>query len=62
MRYIGNVNGFVNDFNNQKLFQKKKIQVNYTDDQMGKTLSLGADGIQFSIPFDEIFKIINGRK
>lgn len=60
MRFIGKVDGFVNDFNNGKLFQKKRIQVNYTADNIGKTLSLGTeDGLQISIPFDEILKVIN---
>ena len=60
MRFIGKVDGFVNDFNNDKLFQKQRIQVNYTADNIGKTLSLGTeDGLQISIPFDEILKVIN---
>lgn len=63
MKYIGHVIGYMNDFNNKKLYQLKSIQVNYTDDEhYGKTLSLGCDGIQFSIPFDELYKIINRRK
>ena len=62
MKYIGHVNGIKNDFDNQKLLQPRRFQVNYTDDQAGKTFSIGADGIQFSIPFDELYKIINRRK
>jgi hypothetical protein len=62
MRYIGHVKGFKNDFKNKKLFQPKEFQVNYTDDGCGKSLSIGDGDIQFHIPFDELYKIINRRR
>ena len=60
MRFIGIVNGFSSDFKNNDLFRKTKLQVNYTSDHYGKTLSIGDTerGIQFSIPFDGILKEI----
>ena len=61
-RFIKYVFGYYNDYRNNKLFNLKKIQVNYTSDRIGKTLSLGVIGedIQISIPFDEIEKLIRG--
>lgn len=61
MRFTGTVTGFRNDLKNKKIFQKTKFQVNYTSDFAGKTLSIAdtENEIQFSIPFDEILKIIN---
>ena len=60
IRFVKVVDGFYNDFKNRELFNLKKIQVNYTSDRIGKTLSLGVmgDDIQISIPFEEIEKLI----
>lgn len=60
MRYRGSINGLVNDFKQGKLQQPRKIYIDYTSDNIGKTLSLGSeeDDIQISIPFDELFKIL----
>lgn len=59
-RFIKYVFGYYTDYKNNKLFNLNKIQVNYTSDKIGKTLSLGVIGedIQISIPFDEIEKLI----
>lgn len=70
MKYTGFVNGLVSNPSRLKLFEnsslldpsirKARIQVNYTSDKIGKTLSLGSvdDDIQISIPFDELIKIL----
>lgn len=42
--FVKVVDGFYNDFKNRELFNLKKIQVNYTSDRIGKTLSLGVIG------------------
>lgn len=62
MRYSGDVWGFFND-HNKKTIKPRKIAVDYTDDKIGKTLSLGSieDGYQITIPFDQLYKIINRR-
>lgn len=54
------VNGFYNDFGNNNLFQPEKIQVYYTADQMGKTLSLASSkhNVQITIPFAELERLI----
>ena len=43
---------------NNDLFKPEKLQVNYTEDKIGKMLSIGDGAIQFSIPFDAILKKI----
>ena len=70
MKYIGFVNGLVSNPSRLKFLpnsslldpsiRKARIQVNYTSDKIGKTLSLGSidDDIQISIPFDELIKIL----
>ena len=58
MRFLIYVDGLKSDFNNNNLFQPEKLQVNYTEDKIGKTLSIGDGAIQFSIPFDAILKKI----
>lgn len=63
MRFCVKVDGIVNDYRNNELYRMKKIQVNYTSDGIGKTLSLGiAHDIQISIPFDAIIKMINDER
>ena len=58
MRFLIYVDGIKSDFNNNDLFKPEKFQVNYTEDKIGKTLSIGDGAIQFSIPFDAILKKI----
>lgn len=60
MRGIWTIEGFRNEHNQNMLFQKAKFQVNYTSDTFGKTLSIAdiKTGVQFSIPFDAIYKEI----
>ena len=55
------VNGFFNDFGHDDLFQPEKIRVIYSDDRIGKSLSIGSDkhNIQMTIPFDAILEKIN---
>lgn len=62
MRYSGDVWGFFND-HHTKTIKPRKIAVDYTDDKIGKTLSLGSveDGYQITIPFDQLYTIINRR-
>lgn len=60
MRGIWKVKGFYSDMNNNDIFNYTELQVNYTADSKGKTLSIGDTkrGIQLSIPFDAIYKEI----
>lgn len=58
MRFLIYVDGIKSDFNNNDLFKPEKLQVNYTEDKIGKMLSIGDGAIQFSIPFDAILKKI----
>lgn len=58
------VNGFYNDLSEGgSLFQMEKILVIYSDDKLGKTLSIGSEkhDVQITIPFDAIIKLINER-
>lgn len=59
-RLIRTLSGFRNDFNNNEMFKSTKFQINYTSDNHGKTLSIGdlETNIQFSIPFNDIYKEI----
>lgn len=65
MRFSGEVCGIVSKIDNQDkrkppTFEMKQICIDYTADNIGKTLSLSSieDGIQISIPFDRMEKII----
>lgn len=70
MKYTGVIQGLVSNPARLKFYpnstiadpsiRKARIQVNYTSDKIGKTLSLGSldDDIQISIPFDELIKIL----
>lgn len=42
--------------------EREKISVTYTENKLGKTLSIGSDKhkVQMTISFDEILKMING--
>lgn len=54
------VRGFFSDFTNNDLFQKEMIQVNYSADPIGKTLSLASNrhNIQITVPFDVVEQLI----
>lgn len=58
-RFTALVDGFFNDFKGEPL-QKEKIQVDYSADKFGKTLSLASakHDVQITIPFDQIIKLI----
>lgn len=58
MRAVYVVDGLVNDFNEGKMCQPEKLQVNVTQDKIGCTLSIGSEktGIQYTIPFDYILR------
>lgn len=70
MKYTGVIQGLVSNPSRLKFLpnsslldpsiRKARIQVNYTSDSIGKTLSLGSldDNIQITIPFDELIKIL----
>ena len=60
MKGLWIIEGFRNEHITNKLFNKTKFQVDYTADKIGKTLSIAdtKTGIQFSIPFDVIYKEI----
>ena len=63
MRYKGEIKGFVEDAKTMQVYERDFL-VHYTGDKMGKTLSIGdiKTGVQYSIPFDGIYKIITGGK
>lgn len=70
MKYTGVIQGLVSNPSRLKFLpnsslldpsiRKARIQVNYTSDSIGKTLSLGSldDDIQITIPYDELIKIL----
>lgn len=70
MKYTGIIQGLVSNPSRLKFLpnsslldpsiRKARIQVNYTSDSIGKTLSLGSldDDIQITIPYDELIKIL----
>ena len=57
MRYKGNIWGI---WINNKHVISHKFFVQYTSDEIGKSLSIGNEqtGEMFQIPFDELYKII----
>lgn len=57
-RFHVTVKGLVNDFCNDELFQSKDIQVSYTSDKLGKTLSVSDGTYMISIPFDGIERLL----
>ena len=65
-KFNGYINGFYNDLSaDGDLFQQERILVIWSDDAIGKTLSLGSEKhhVQITIPFDKILEMINeGRK
>lgn len=54
------VRGFFSDFTNNDLFQKEMIQVNYSADPIGKTLSLASSkhNVQITVPFEVVEQLI----
>ena len=57
-RFQVTVKGLVNDFVNNELFKSKDIQVAYTSDKLGKTLSVSDGTYMISIPFDGIERLL----
>ena len=57
-RFCVTVKGLVNDFVNDELFKSKDIQVAYTSDKLGKTLSVSDGAHMISIPFDGIERLL----
>lgn len=62
MRYSGEVKGFRNDTLTLKM-KPCKFAIDYTADLIGKTLSITdmETNIQYTIPFDGLYKIIGGK-
>lgn len=48
-------------FNGDKIY-RQKITVRYTDDEIGKTLSLQAQDFMILVPFEEVEKIIKSKE
>lgn len=63
MKYRGEVFGLRQDTNAMKS-EIKRFSIDYTSDRIGKTLSIGdlETGIQYTIPFDALSKIIGGKR
>lgn len=57
-RFCVTVKGLVNDFVNNELFKSKDIQVAYTSDKLGKTLSVSDGTYMISIPFDCVERLL----
>lgn len=59
MRFSGDINGIWHNVKHG-VSKPNKFAVEYTADKIGKTLSIGnlETGDMFSIPFDELYKII----
>lgn len=58
---FGIVNKFNKDGNKERgTFEPKKVRVMFTDDRVGKTLSLGSeeDGFMITVPYEAIEKMI----
>lgn len=57
MKFKGYINGI---WVNTKHVKPHKFFVQYTSDEIGKSLSIGNEltGEMFQIPFDELYKII----
>lgn len=63
MKYRGEIQGLRADVLTGKI-EKVEFAIDYTADAIGKTLSIGdmETNIQYTIPFDELFKIIGGNR
>ena len=64
IRLCARVNGFFHNVKTKELFQEDRIQINYTCDAKGETLSLTSlnHEIQISIPVDMLLKDIETLK
>lgn len=62
MRLMKEVHGFVANVKTMSM-KKKKLQVRYTEDKHGKTLSIADEdlGLQFTVPFNEISEILRDK-
>lgn len=63
MKYRGEIFGLRQDTKTMT-FETKRFSIDYTSDRIGKTLSIGdlETGIQYTIPFDSLSKIIGGKR
>lgn len=63
MEYKGEIDGLRQDANSMTS-EMKRFSIDYTADKIGKTLSIGdlETGIQYTIPFDALSKIIGGKR
>lgn len=64
IRLCARVNGFFHNVKTKKIFQEDRIQIDYTCDDMGETLSLASlnHKIQISIPADSLLRDIERLK
>lgn len=64
IRLCATVTGFYNNWKAKKLFQRDEIQINYTCDDKGETLSLSSlsHEIQISIPVESLLRDIERLK
>jgi len=62
MRFSGDINGIWHNVNN-RVSKPCEFAIEYTADNIGKSLSIGnlETGDMFSIPFDELYKIITNK-
>ncbi len=63
MKYRGEIFGLRQDTNAMRA-EMTRFSIDYTTDGRGKTLSIGdlETGIQYTIPFDALSKIIGGKR
>lgn len=63
MKYRGEIQGLRADALTGKM-EKIDFAIDYTADAIGKTLSIGdmETNIQYTIPFDDLYKIIGGKQ
>lgn len=63
MKYRGEIDGLRQDTKTMRS-EMKRFSIDYTSDRIGKTLSIGdlETGIQYTIPFDALSKIIGGKR
>ena len=64
MTNMYHVNGLVSDFKTGELIKSEKLLVHVTKDKIGVSVSIASESreIQFSIPFDQMLKDLNGGK
>lgn len=63
MKYRGEIDGLWQE-SKTMTSKMKRFSIDYTADKIGKTLSIGdlETGIQYTIPFDALSKIIGGKR